>query len=511
MRVVIIILYLLTVASYCESSSSSTDISNRDSASSRQYQHEQKQQESHPSSPSSSPNGPRLIGLNINGMVNCLLWSNPKTSVQPSTTLIPLFSSPEEDDDEDEDYINSNTGHNYKNYSPAETESTKDDGEKPKQQQKRQRQARLLQPSVLLPGAVFATTDYRFRKERWYGVERIGMIFRWNLPWSSSSREYNNHLGNNNKDLEEKDESIPYNSRKIFTSLPTTVDVTARRYLFSTTSTKADRNNRSSSSNAFFTSFVDSGSLRVGWQTQNEENNNGQGSRETNNNPWIQIGFDPSRGDDAIIENDDVLAMNNRGNGNSNGQQPKHPFHLRFFLPLIRRRLDLRWTSRWGNGNGGVLGDNAVATEKDVGRESSYRLPSDDDPWWMPRVGLDPSTGTLSSDNRYRNAFEGRDDRRYATEFKLRLRTTMPTILSSVTNNPLNDDDDDDQQVASLRLDCSLMTDLGTARNRQSRGFTTATTACFETIVVPSFWLRSVIETARFGLFHEQNHRDVSN
>ena len=80
----------------------------------------------------------------------------------------------------------------------------------------------------------------------------------------------------------------------------------------------------------------------------------------------------------------------------------------------------------------------------------------------------------------------------------------MPTLLSSVTNNAMATYDDDDLEAASLRFECSLLTDPG-EQKRSLQGFG-RTTARFETIVVPSFLWRSVTETARFGIDHEQNH-----
>jgi hypothetical protein len=159
---------------------------------------------------------------------------------------------------------------------------------------------------------------------------------------------------------------------------------------------------------------------------------------------------------------------------------------------LICRRFDLQWTSQWNHNT------NVAATT----RSSSINVQPNDDPWFIPQVSLDPSMGTLSSENRYRNAYIGKEDRKYWTEFKLRLRTTMPTLLSS--GMTASDGYDDDLQTASLRLDCSLITNPGETKHEFLGP--SVTTARLDMTVVPSCWWRSVTETARLGLIHEQNH-----
>lgn len=417
-------------------------------------QHENQQKEDHRSPSSSSQKGPRLIGLDVNGRLKSLLWNNPKTLMDSTRT--PLFSSPcKHEDEEDEDHYSHSNGPLTQIAKPADNKNNESN--------------RGGLASWFLPGAVYGTADYRFRKERWYGVEKIGMIFRWNklCPWSQC----------NDKDDEDDEDS---KTSKYFRS-PTTLDIAAYRSLFPPS--KATHNDG-------FTSVIDSGNIRIGWQ-QND-GNDVVGVDDVY--PWIQVGFEPK----YSAPDDDFLLMNS-------SEQNKSPFHLRFFLPLIRRRFDLQWTSRWGNLSTDSSSERNARDSERSNQWSSKHRQSNDDPWWIPLVSLDPSMGTLSSENRYRNAFFGRDDRRYLTEFKLRLRTTMPTLLSSVTNNVMaSSDDDDDLQTASLRFECSLLTDPG-ERINPSVG-STLTTARFETIVVPSFWLRSVTQTARFGLIHEQNH-----
>ncbi|VEU40449.1 unnamed protein product [Pseudo-nitzschia multistriata] len=452
----------LAVLSYCESNANP----NYDKSSNYQHQYEQPREQHHPSPPSSS-NVPRLIGLNVNGRMKCLLWGNPGT-FSPSA-LTPLFSSPIAGNEED----NIHADHDC---SPSRQVETRFEGIGERTSQQNDEKTRSPS-SLLLPGAVFATTDYRFRKDRWYGVERIGMIFRWNVPSS---------LASSNKSNGERQETALCRSRKRIASLlPTTIDVTAQHSLFSPHSSKSTRNHRRKN---YFAPFADSGNIRVGWR-ENEESDETEydDARGCSNNPWIQIGFEQPLYATTTIENDDLLSIDHK-----QGTDEQNPFHLRFFFPLIRRRLDLQWTSFWGNG----------ITKDDFGRDRDMgNRRQSDDPWWMPQVSLDPSMGIFSSENRYRNSFAGRDERQYCTDFKLRLRTTMPTLLSSVSPS-----EDDDLQTASLRFDCSFMTDSGNSRTCRSPGFSTVTTTRFETIVVPSFLWRSVTETARFGLFHEQNH-----
>jgi hypothetical protein len=445
-------LFILFLVSPCESD---RNINNEGSTQQRQpqylHQHENHQKEDDNFPSSSSQKSPRLIGLDVNGRLKSLLWNNPKTFMDSTRT--PLFSSPfKHEDEEDEDHYNHSNG-------PI-TQIAKPAGNK-----KEDPNLGGL-ASLFLPGAVYGTADYRFRKERWYGVEKIGMLFRWNklCPWSHC----------NDKDDEDSKKS------RCFWS-PTTLDIAAYRSLLSPS--KATHNDG-------FTSFIDSGNIRIGWQHNDGNDVVGVGDV----NPWIQVGFEPK----YSTPDDDFLLMNSI-------ERKKCPFHLRFFLPLIRRRFDLQWTSRWGNLSTDLSSERNARGSEMRNRWSSKHSQPNDDPWWIPLVSLDPSMGTLSSENRYRNAFIGRDDRQYLTEFKLRLRTTMPTLLSSVTNNAMaTSDDDDNLQTASLRFECSLLTDPGERRN-PSVG-STLTTARFETIVVPSFWLRSVTQTARFGLIHEQNH-----
>ena len=446
-------LFILFLVPPCESDRS---INNGGSTQQRQPQylprHRENQQKGDRHSPSSSSQkGPRLIGLDINGRLKSLFWNNPKTFMDSTRT--PLFSSPcKHEDEEDEDH------YNHSNMPMNQIAKLADNDKE------ESNQAGLA--SLFLPGAVYGTADYRFRKERWYGVEKIGMIFRWNKlrPWSQCN-----------------DEDDQDGTKSEFFRSPTTLDIAAYRSLFPLS--KATHNNG-------FTSVIDSGNIRIGWQQNDGNDVVGSGDIY----PWIQVGFEPKHS----APGNDFLLMNS-------SEQNKCPFHLRFFLPLIRRRFDLQWTSRWGNISTDSSSESNVRDSETRNQWSSKHRQSNDDPWWIPLVSLDPSTGTLSSENRYRNAFFGRDDRRYRTEFKLRLRTTMPTLLSSVTNNVMaTSDDDDDLQTASLRFECSLLTDP-VERINPSLG-STLTTARFETIVVPSFWLRSVMQTAKFGLIHEQNH-----
>ena len=407
-------------------------------------------QEGNPHPSSDSPSIPRRIGLNMNGRVKSLLWSNPQSFIE--SALTPLFSSScEYEDEEDGHQINSN--------SPATKANSGAD-----------KNLRGLISSIL-PGDVYGTADYRFRKERWYGVEKIGMIFRWHMPrsWSQCNSK------------EDGDGSKDFFPTKVKSALsPMKVDISVHCSIFPPS--KVNRNEA-------FTSFADSGNVRIGWQQNDDGDIIGVGGT----NPWIQIGYDPKH-----FTSDDFFEM-------TRTEQTKNPFHLRFFLPLIRHRFDLQWTSRWNN-----LSTN-LTSEKNANKESDtesqwcpkYRR-SNEDPWFIPQVSLDPSMGTLSSKNRYRNTFLGKDNRQYLTEFKLRIRTTMPTLLSSFTNNAVAASDDDDLQTASLRLEYSLMTDP--VERRCSSLGQTCTTARFETVIIPFFWLRSVKETARFGLIHEKKH-----
>lgn len=424
-----------------------------------QHQHQHQHQEDHPP-PSSTTKGPRLIGLNVNGRVKSLLWNNPKTFMD--SKLSPLFSSACEYEDEEVRY-------NHSNGSVTRIVKTVDNDRKETKQ-------RGL-ASLFLPGAVYGTADYRFRKERWYGVEKVGIIFSWNMlcPWS--------HCNDKDDEDEDEDEKVR-RTKAIFFGLPTTLDIAAYRSFPSPSK---------ASHNKDFTSFIDSGNLRIGWQ-QKDAGDVAVGVDGVN--PWIQIGFEAK----DYVSNDDFLVVNSK-------ERNTIPFHLRFFLPLIHRRFDVQWTSRWGTHTTERSSKNSEKREYDARSQwSSKYKQSNDDPWWIPQLSLDPSMGTLSSENRYRNSFLGGEDRRYRTEFKLRIRTTMPTLLSSVTNNAFStsDDDDDDLETASLRLECSLLTDPGEMRCPTLGS--SLTTARFETVVVPSFWLRSVTETARFGLIHEQNH-----
>ena len=322
---------------------------------------------------------------------------------------------------------------------------------------------------TFFPSAVFTTADYSFRKERWYGLKEIGMLFRWNMFPSSGYN--NNHNNDEYYDSNDRsDDNIPLqqrtNGRRIF-SLPTTLDITAGRSIppYSTGNQNAE------------TVFIDSGNLRIGWQKNNDYDDM---SDTDDNQPWIQIGFDPNH------------STSNNASIDVKRRNVDRPFHLGFFLPLIRRRFDLQWTSRWN------YNTNVAATT----RSSSMNIQPNDDPWWIPQVELDPSMGTLSSENRYRNAYVGKDDRKYWMEYKLRLRTTVPTLLSS--GMTASDGYDDDLQTASLRLDCSLITNPGETK-REFLG-PSVTTARLDMTVVPSCWWRSVTETARLGLIHEQNH-----
>lgn len=405
----------------------------------------------------SSPKGPRLVGLDVNGRVTSLLWNNPKTSMD--STLTPLFSSPyEHEDDEDEGRVS------HSNDPRAKTARTSDKSREGGKQQRPE--------SMFLPSAVYGRADYRFRKERWYGVEKIGMIFRWNRPrtWSHSDARG------------DQDEIHALSRQKISHCwLPTIFDIAAYRSVFARP--KIVRNEG-------FPSFVDSANLRIGWGEifDNDEINVGD------INPWIQIGFEPK-----FSSSDDLLAMHS-------SERKKKPLHLGFFFPLIRRRLNLQWTSRWGNSPTTRTGERGSDASN---QWSSKRRLYDDDPWWIPQVSLDPSMGTLSSENRYRNAIFGKDSGRYLTEVKLRVRTTIPTLLSSITNNFIEpSEDDDDLQAASLRLEYSLMKSPGD-QTRPALG-SALTTARFETIIIPSFWMRSVTETAKFGLIHEQNHVTIN-
>ena len=339
-------------------------------------------QENSPLPPSASQTGPPRIGLDVNGRTKSLLWRNPQAFIE--SALTPLFSSSREFDDDKEEGHHDNT--------PAS--QVAEGVEINKNDYKRRRLV-----SYILPGTIYGTADYRFRKERWYGIEKIGMIFRWN-------RCNNKAASDESKDLRAVQRGPAW--------LPTTLDISA-------------------------------------------------------------------------------------------DSEQKNPIFMRFFLPLIRRRFDFQWTSHWENSSANFLSEKFARNGDYAANEwSSKNKKTLEDPWWIPQVSLDPSMGTLSSNNRYRSSFFGKDNRQYLTEFKLRIRTTMPTILSSVTNNMMATSDDDDLQTASLRLEYSLMTDPG-ERVPPILG-ATCTTARFETIIIPSFWLRSVRETSRFGLIHEQSH-----
>ena len=407
-------------------------------------QYTDQQQKISPSPSSPPPEAPRRIGLDINGRVKSLLWSNPKASIDSGLT--PLFSSPFDDGDQTEskDLITQVDG-GVDNIMNEETPQRK--------------------ASLLLPSAVYGTADYRFRKERWYGLEKIGMIFQWNAPLPNKE----NRIGSSFlKDLRSR-------------WLPNKLDIAVHRSIFPTS--KPD-------SKEDFTSLVDSGNVRIGWK----QNDGGETIGAENTNPWIQVGFDsqftPSHDCFRQVES---------------SEPTKNPLHLSLFLPLIRRRFDLQWTSRWNNFSANDNNDSGRVENGMREQWSSKHKGPNEDPWWVPQVSLDPSTGTLSSNNRYRDQFLGQENRQYLTEFKLRIRTTMPTLLSSVTNNVMGTaDEDEDLQAASVRLECSLMTDP--VRKGNISCGPTCTTARFETIIVPSFWLRSVTETAKIGLIHEQNH-----
>lgn len=458
-------LIILLLLSPCESS---REISNDGSKQQQQRQHQYshrniyQQKEDLPPPSSSTQKGPRLIGLNVNGRVKSLLWNNPRTFID--SQLSPIFSSPYQCGDEEHEGHHKD-GDGLVDQIRTAANSTRNE---PKQR-------RIL--SLLLPAAVYATADYHFRKERWYGVEKVGIISRWNIlrPWSHCTTK---------DDGDEKKLKIS-NKSKFFAS-PNTLDIAAYRSVSSLSL---------ASHTEGVTSLIDSGNLRIGWQQNDDNDVVGVGGA----NPWIQIGFEPK----DSISNDDFLVMNGI-------EGIKNPLYLRCFLPLIRRRFDLQWTSRWDNLSAHFPSQRNARRESDIRNQwsSKHRRPNDD-PWWIPEVSLDPSMGTLSSENRYRNKFSARDDRHYFTEFKLRLRTTMPTLLSSVTNNAMpTSDDGNDLENASLRLECSLLTHPR-EELRHSKG-SALTTARFETIVFPSFWLRSVTETARFGLIHERNHCSAS-
>lgn len=401
-----------------------------------------------PLPPSASETGPPRIGLDVNGRIKSLLWRNPRAFLE--STLTPLFSSSREFEDEEGE------GHQETNAASHVAEGIENSKNDPKQ--------RGLAP-YLLPGAIYGTADYRFRKERWYGVEKIGMIFRWNRPhpWSQCN---NKAAGEESKGLRaEKIGSV---------WLPTTLDISADHSLLSPSKTGW---------NEVFTSLVDSGSVRIGWDHDDE----GGVIGVSDANPWIQVGVNPQY---TISKAD---------------SEQKNPIFMRFFVPLIRRRFNFQWTSHWENASANFLSEKFARNGDYAANEwSSKNRKAGDDPWWIPQVSLDPSMGTLSSGNRYRSSILGKDNRQYLTEFKLRIRTTMPTILSSVTTNMMATSDDDDLQTASLRLEYSLMTDPG-QRIPPILG-ATCTTARFETIIIPSFWLRSVRETSKFGLIHEQSH-----
>ena len=372
---------------------------------------------------------PRLIGLDVNGRIRTLLWNNPKTS-QEDPTLNPLFSSSRlyEDDENDGGF------EQHKNF---KTDTA----------------------SFILPSAVYGTADYHFRKERWYGIEKLGMILRWNARRRLSY-------------CDGGDDEFQNFPKKRFWGLPARVDFAAHHCILPSSKISHHRG---------VNSFIDSGNLRITWP----ENNGNLMVSDNDINPWFEVGFEPKNSASGV----DNLAM-------SSDERKKCPIHMRIFFPLIRQRFDLRWTSRWNNPMANLL-------PKADGQRAN-KGPSDD-PWWIPRVSLDPSIGTLSSENRYQKAALLRDNKCYSTEFKLRVRTTIPTLLSSVTNSAITvSDDDNDLQTASVRFECSLATSPGEQRLPLLGG--TLTTARFETMIVPSFIMRSVMDTARFGLFHEQNH-----
>lgn len=408
-------------------------------------------EKSPPRSSAVSQNVPQRIGLEVNGRIKSLLWRNPRAFVD--STLTPLFSSLGELE------YGEDNGHDDK-----DVVSRVDEGVEGIQNSSKKRGL----ASLILPGSIYGTADYRFRKERWYGVETIGMSVRWNRPttWFRDSKR--GGVGGQKNDL--------MVARKGSAWLPTTLDVSAQHSVFSPS--RVGRN-------GVFTSLVDSGDVRIGWNHYDE----GDLIRVGEANPWVQIGVDRPYTSTSDSES-----------------EQKNPLFLRFFLPLIRRRFDLQWTSRWETDSADYFAEKFAGDGSNPANEwsSKYRK-ADEDPWWIPQVSLDPSMGTLSSKNRYRSSFSRQDERQYLTEFKLRIRTTIPTLLSSVTNNMMTTSEDDDlQQTASVRLEYSFMTDPG-ERIHPSLG-ATCTTARFETIIVPSFWVHSMAETSKFGLIHEQFH-----
>ena len=358
-----------------------------------------------------------FIGLNVDGKMKCLMWS--KASF-PST-LTPLFSSSKVDDE----------------------------GEDP---------LAIKHKYLLSPSAVFTTAEYAFRKERWYGLKKMGILFRWNIL--SSSRN---------------DERIqPQANERGTLLLPTTLDISASHVV--------------SPSSIVNNVPVCNNFLRLGWLKYNQSNSNSN----DNLTPWIQIGFDPvyaSRCKASV----DTMKIND------------HSLYLNVFLPVFKR-FDFQWVSRWNKG--------VSSTTKLY--PASGQLNTKDDPWWIPKLSLDPSVGTLSSENsRYSNVYSRGNERQYRTEFKVRVRTRIPAFLLSSANNGitiLDDEDnkyDDNTESASLRFDCSIITNP-VEKNRDSSG-PTMTTARLDMTVAPSRWWRSIVETARLGFIHEQNIVGLAN
>ena len=450
---------ILVLASFCESSgNNNNDVLKQSRQPQNLHQHIDVREDGCPPPRSSAPNGQRFIGLNVHGRAKCLLWNHPKKSID--STLRPLFSSTSK--------VEKIVDDGRQSQRSKSANQTADNNTKERKQ--------LRIGSFFLPSSVYGTADYRFRKVRWYGIEKIGTIFRWDLPhpWS---------LCNGNDKDDRVDNSYPYKSRLF--GFPTTLDVAAYR---SISNPSKDGTRKEAHS------MIDSGNLCIGWHKYDDRASFG----DIGVNPRIQIGFDQQYSD-----SDDGLHMI------SKTKRKRHPFYFRFFLPLIRRRFDFQWTSRWGDLSSRLCSERNTETETDMEDHwSSDHRESNGDPWWIPQVNLDPSIGILTSENRHRKAFLGKDDRRYYTEFRFRLRTTMPTLLSSVTNNAMATYDEDDLEAASFRFEYSLLTSPG-EQNRRFQGVA-RTTARFETIVVPSFWLRSVTETARFGLAHEQHHANIS-
>jgi hypothetical protein len=267
--------------------------------------------------PSSSSKAP-FLGLTVAGKLKCLLWRSPISSSSTELPLTPLFSSPN---------------------------SSYSDG----------------RPLIAKP-SIFATAKYHFLKDRWYGLQAIGMLLHWNL-----SRQCN---------IERK--------RNLF---PTAVIVAAERCI------------------PLSCRPIDSASLRLGWGLGGQEVDEASSkSEEDGMTPWIQVGID-------CLENRD--------------QSPRASFGLFFPLCQqldLQWTSYIDWCTSF-TGSQQEHFENQKFKIQTTPLLSSQKPQNRDrnEMWWMPQISLDP-LGSLSSLNRYRNVIW---NDQYMVDVKLRLSTKV--------------------------------------------------------------------------------------